>query len=257
MEPMNYTLGRGEIYFNKFKPGTQVGTGERYIGNTPEISLTNETENLDHYNSDRGVREKDASVVLQTNRSGSFTTDHISPENLALFFFGSTSALTQTAATSETEVLTNVQQGRFYQLGESPANPTGIRNLTSLEVTDSGSTTYELGTDYMVDMELGRIEILEGGGIDNDTDITVTYDADASTRELVLSGATPIEGSMRYISRNAAGEQLDYYWPWVKLSPNGDFALKGDEWQTIPFSVEVLRRAGYESLYISTRGKTV
>ena len=66
-----YVLGRGEIDFSRFRTGGQDPEGFRYIGNTPEFNLTIESENLDHFNSDRGVNEKDASIVLTTNRSGS------------------------------------------------------------------------------------------------------------------------------------------------------------------------------------------
>lgn len=254
-EQMNYTLGRGELYFNKFSEGTMTGIGERYFGNTPEINTTVESEMLDHFNSDRGVREKDASVVLQTNRTGTFTTDHISPENIALFYFGSSEVLTQVAAQDEEDTFNGVQQGLFYQLGESEANPTGARLVENVVVTDSDTpaTTFVLGQDYLVNSELGRIEILEGGDIANGTNIKVTYDTEASTREVVISGSTAVEGALRYVAQNPVGEQIDYFWPYVKISPNGDFALKSDEWQTIPFSIEVLRRPGYEAVYATKR----
>lgn len=255
MEPMNYTLGRGELHFNKFKPNTMVGIGERYFGNTPEVNQTVESETLDHYNSDRGVREKDASVVLQTNRTGSFVTDHISPANLALFFLGDSEVLTQTAATAETETFDEVQPGLFYQLGVSEANPTGVRNVENVVVTVN-SDTMTLGTDYLVNEELARIEILLGGGISNGDSVTVTYDTKAATREVIVSGSTPVEGSLRYIANNPIGDQIDYFWPWVKITPNGDFALKGDEWQSIPFNFEALRRPGYEAVYATKRAVT-
>ena len=255
MEQMNYTLGRGELYFNKFKTGTQTGIGERYFGNTPEVNTSVESENLDHFNSDRGVREKDASVVLQTNRTGNFMTDHISPENIALFYLGSVSALTVTAATGVTQTFAEVTPGFFYQLGESQANPTGARNVTNVIVKDAAApnTTYALGTDYMLNPELGRVEVLAGGGIAKGTDITVTYDEPAGTKEVIVSGSTAVEGSLRYVAQNPVGDQIDYFWPWVKITPNGDFALKGDEWQQIPFTIEILRRQGYEAVYATKR----
>lgn len=256
MEPMNYTLGRGELYFNKFKPGTQTGIGERYFGNTPEVNTNVESENLDHYNSDRGVREKDASVVLQTNRTGSFITDHISPENIALFYLGSVQALTVTSATAETDAFDDVKQGLFYQLGADATNPTGARKVSNVVVKDDATptaATYTLGDDYLVNLELGRLEVLAGGGIDDGTNLRITYDVAASTREQVVSGSAAVEGSLRYVAQNPVGEQIDYFWPWVKITPNGDFALKGDEWQQIPFSVEILRRQGYEAVYATKR----
>jgi hypothetical protein len=254
-ENMNYTLGRGRLFFNKFKPGTQSGIGERYFGNTPEVNTSVESENLDHYNSDRGVREKDASVVLETNRSGNFTTDHISLDNIALFYFGSTSVLTQVSATGETEDFEGVEPGLFYQLGVTAENPTGVSVVTNVVVKNKATpaTVYQLGTDYMVEQNTGRIEILVGGSIAKDTDITVTHDTAAATRQLVVSGSTAVEGSLRYVADNPVGDNIDYFWPYVKITPNGDFALKGDDWQTIPFSIEILRRAGYEAVYATHR----
>src|SRR5690242_11248499 len=92
----NYTLGRGKLYFAKFLTGTQNTNGERYIGNTPALGLKFDATMLDHYDSDQGIKEKDDSITLQVNREGSFTTDNVSPENLALLFFGSTDVLTVT-----------------------------------------------------------------------------------------------------------------------------------------------------------------
>jgi len=256
MEQMNYTLGRGELYFNKFKPGTMSGIGERYFGNTPEISTSIESETLDHFNSDRGVREKDDSVILETNRTMTFVTDHISPQNLALFYLGAVDALTVVGAMAEEETFEDVTPGLFYQLGVTQANPTGARLVSNVVVTDDDGdtpTTFVEGTDYAVNAELGRIEILEGGSISQGTNIVVTYDVAPSTREVVISGASAIEGSLRYVAQNPKGKQIDYFFPYVKISPNGDFALKGDEWQQIPFTVEILRRQGYEAIYATSR----
>ena len=41
--------------------------------------------------------------------------------------------------------------------------------------------------------------------------------------------------------------------PYVKISPNGDYALKGDEWQQIPFNIEILKKTGFEALYSDGR----
>ncbi|WP_206680500.1 phage tail tube protein [Neoaquamicrobium sediminum] len=219
----------------------------------PELSITVETENLDHYNSDRGVREKDESIALQTDRNGSFTTDNVDPENLALFFFGSTTALTDAGGTVEGEAIGPVEVGLTYQLGVSANNPAGVRNVSAVAVTDGDATTYVLDTDYALDAELGRITILAGGAITDEAALEADYTTEASTRERIVSGSQAIEGQLRYISYNPAGKQFDYLLPWVKITPNGDFALKGDEWQTIPFSVEVLKKGNMQAVYIDGR----
>lgn len=260
----NYTLGRGELWFARFKPGTQAPGGERYIGNTPEFSATIESENLDHFNSDRGINEKDASIVLNTNRSGSFITDNIDPINLANFFFGDTLGFTVVGATITDEPLADVEPGLTYQLGVTAGNPVGARALdihtpevagppvvpAKKVIVKSGATTYAEATDYDIDLDRGRLTIVAGGTIAAGADLLVSYKTKDSTRQRVISGTTPIEGTLRYIAYNPAGKQFDWFMPYVKLSPNGDYALKGDEWQQIPFNVEILKKSGLEAIYI-------
>lgn len=259
----NYTLGRGELHFAQFKPETQNPGGERYIGNTPEWNATIESENLDHYDSDHGIRELDESIVLQTNRNASFITDNISPENIAYFFFGSVTALAVTAQTVDDEVIEGVIQGLTYQLGMTEANPVGARlldvytpgvdptpDVNVIVEPAGGGTAYVEGTDYDINLTTGRLTIIAGGGIASATDIQVSYKTLASTRDRIISGSKPIEGALRYISFNPVGKQFDWYMPYVKLAPNGDYALKGDEWQQIPFSVQILKKAGLEAIYV-------
>lgn len=254
-ETMNYTLGRGEIHFAQFKTGTQVPGGERYFGNTPELSYTAEQENLDHYSSDRGVRVKDQSVLLQLDYSGAMTTDHISPENLAIFFLGESMVTTIAAATGETDTFTDVVQGYSYQLGTSDETPAGARQVSNVVVSDAGvpATVFVAGTDYVLDAELGRITILEGGGITDGLDLSVTFDIGAHSRKRIISRSNTIEGALRFIAKNPAGEQIDYFMPRVKITPNGDFAIKSDEWQTLPFTLEILKKGSLEAIYMDGR----
>ena len=137
-------------------------------------------------------------------------------------------------------------------------NPTGARmlsNVTAPVVTDADTpaTTYVAGTDYTIDLTLGRLTVVEGGGIPEDANLSVDYTTLASSRTRIISGSTPIVGALRYIAFNPAGQQLDWYMPYVKISPNGDYALKGDEWQQIPFNIEILKKTGFEALYIDGR----
>lgn len=258
-ETMNYTLGRGEIHFAQFKPTTQVPAGERYFGNTPELSFTAEQENLDHYSSDRGVRVKDQSVLLQLDYSGSLTTDHISPENLAIFFLGESMISTVTAATAQTSSYDGVMQGYSYQLGVSDATPSGARKVTNVVVKDDATptaATFVAGTDYVLDADLGRITVLEGAGIANGTNLVITFDIAAHSRKRIISRSNTIEGALRFIAKNPAGEQIDYFMPWVKITPNGDFAIKADEWQVLPFTLEILKKGSLEAIYMDGRPYT-
>jgi hypothetical protein len=371
MADQNYTLGRGEVHFSRFKPNTQNPSGFFYIGNTPEFNLTIESENLDHFSSDEGIREKDDSVPLEVNRTGSLITDSISPRNIALFFFGEESVVTTLSATDQEETIEGALKGHSYKLGQSSSAPAGLfgisefgfsvaaegatltkatgtlsfsgtgtdgdtitigditytlravpsdpydvdigasaagtagnlvaainagagagtayglntpahpevtavldtadvdvtareggTNGNAIGTTEDGSGTswgaatltgatgaaYVEGTDYTVDYDNGLLTILDEGSIVDNSDIDVVYSVAASTRDRVISGSQPVEGAMIYKARNPKGKNFNYYFPWVKITPNGDYALKGDEWQQIPFTIEALKPAGGDAI---------
>ncbi len=239
----NYTYGRYRIYFDPFLPGTKTRTGQRYFGNTPELNMTVESENLDHFDADNGVRVKDDSMLLELNRTGSFTTDHISPDNLAMFFLGSASTVTQASVTGQQYDINAVKKGRRYQIGLSASAPSGVRGITNVVVTSNpAGTTYVNGTDYTVNLQNGGLVILEGGAIAENSNIRVTYDVSATSYNRVVTAENgEIYGALFFESTNPKGEKLDFYIPYALVRPDGDFALKSDEWQTLSFSFEALK----------------
>lgn len=233
----NYTLGRGKLYFQK--------EGEsffRYFGDTNAISMTQESENLDHFSSDEGVRVKDASVTLQNDLSGQFTTENIDANNLALFFQGSAGDDTVGAATGINEDFTDVQLGTYVQLGVTPSRPEGVGNITNIVVVNAGDTLAS-GVDYDLDATTGMLYIRDDStDIDAGDDLDITYDTTAGTRSRVIDAGTEIRGCLRYVANNPRGTQRDKTWPKVKIAPSGDFQLKGDTWQALTFDFEVEKR---------------
>ena len=269
-ETQKYTLGRGEVYFNKFKPGTNIGEGERYLGNTPEYSLTNEVETLDHFNADRGLREKDESVLLEISSSGSMNCDNISGENVALFFLGNLLTKSSTSVTAQKEVFTNWKRGLTLQLGTTDATPTGVRKVSNVKVGKAeksatlnltgdisaipGVTIVDAAGNYEVDLELGRLYLEPTSTeINGDIKLVVQFDVAAQSREMVISSNDVVQGSLRFVSHNAKGENKDYFFPKVTLSPDGDYNLKGDDWQSMGFTFEALKLQGRERVYIDIR----
>lgn len=250
----NYTLGRGKIYFAAYLPGTETPGPQRYLGNTPEFTTTTETEELEHYDSDNGINDKDDSVTTQVNRTGSLTTDNINLDNVALSFLGEKSTFSQTSATALTDTVT-AALGRYYQLGKTNTNPAGARHVTNIVVT-KGVTPVALLNNIEVDLELGRIYIeSDAPGIVAGDVLTVTYDQEAYTQNRVISSANAVIGELFFEGTSEKGLRLDYMWPKAKLTPNGDFNLKsGDDWATIPLNVEFLKKAGLQAVYITDRG---
>lgn len=251
----NYTLGRGRLYFALFKPNTRVPMGERYLGNSPEVSFTSESQKLEHFDSDKGVRLKDASVLLQMDYSGKFSLDDIQYENLAMLFLGEMKTTTATAQTIAAESHLAVQKGYSYQLGQSTTNPVGNRNVKSVVVKDDKSTptTYVAGTDYVVDDVLGRITILVGGTIANGTNLLIAYSTDPYTLDGMISKGESVKGQLRFIADNPTGANIDYLLPYVEISPDGDYQLKGDSWQTMNFTMSILKNGDLEAVYANGR----
>lgn len=237
----NHVLGSGRIYFDQFKAGTTATTGERYLGNTPELSTSRSETMTDHYDADNGKRVKNLSVSASEDTNGSLTTDNISNENLALWFAGDKSVITQVVAADVAETFVGVKQGSWYQLGRTPTNVTGVRQATATLVK-VGATTVTQEGNYEIDVPRGRIQVLAGApDIAEDDDMIVTYDVAAVTRNIVVSKGDQIEGALRFVSNNQQGVNRDYYWPRVKLTSDGDMTLKGEDWQMLPFSMEMLR----------------
>lgn len=253
----NYTLGRGKLYFGQFRPGTQTPRGERYLGNSPDLSFNATQETLDHYYSDGGIREKDASVILQQDYAGAFVLDDINMANLAMFFLGEAMSVTTDTRTVTDEAFAGVEIGFSYQLGTSATEPTGVRQVSDVEVTGAASSVLVAGKDYVVDEQLARITILAGGDVEDGDDITVDYTVDASTRDRVISKGQTIEGQLRYVSANPAGKDVDYFMASVKITPNGDLSLKGDDWQQVPMNIEILRKGDLAAIYAEGRPYTI
>lgn len=251
----DYTIGRGKLYFDKFIPGTTTPTGERYLGNSPAVNVTSTYQDLPHYMSDYKVREMDDNFTLQTDRAGTFTLDNASIENLGLMFGSDAVPETGAAATASAETITGVKLGYYYQLGMDTATPDGVTNVSNV-VVEVGATPAVEGTDYTVDEVNGRIYILETAtAINDDDDLDVTYDVAASDTVLVIEEGEQIEGSLRFIADNPKGNNKNYWWPYVRLQPTGDFALKGEQWQLMNFQFAVLTpKDGKKRVYVRDVG---
>lgn len=240
--PGNYVLGRGKLFFAEKKANGTLG-GERFIGNVTAFNLSITAESAKHYDMTGGVKEQNRDVPVSTDRSATFTTDEVSPANLALMFLGSASAVSVGSAAGQSETFNAVEQGLTYQVGISTANPAGIQKIASV-VVKVGSTAKTLGTDYTVDTDTGRVYIVPGGTITDGANITVEYDRLASTQTRTVSASTVKEGAMRFMADNPEGVDTDYYMPDVKVYPNGDFAVLTDtDWSNQQFNVGIQRPA--------------
>ena len=280
----NYVLGRGKIHLARVHGDAKQPGQFRYVGNTPEFNLTAETEDLEHTNPDRGINEVDARVQLSVTRTGSLIMDDIQPENLSLFFFGARQSGARAAdAVDQTEVFSGARLSEILEkddenteivIGIRPDDPTGARSIDAANITLAGENSAAnpvavmLAEDVdweVVDALRGTIRLISTGktftaaGDAVLSEITITYRRAAITADdnlVITSGNTAFEGALRFVEDNPEGDDNEWFLPLVTLSPNGDLALKGEEWRQIPLSIAVQKPAGsVEAIYLN--GKLV
>lgn len=167
----------------------------------------------------------------------------VTPANITV------SGATLAGGTDATETVADVERGRWYQLGVTADLPQGVRRIGSVTITGISADSFT------IDADAGRIYINEDATdiVDGD-DLEVNYGVKAGVDDIVIARSDTIEGEMTFIANNAAGANDDYFWPYVKLTPDGDFSLKGDEWMTVTFNFEILKRDSLvERQYITRR----
>lgn len=244
----DYVIGKGRVFFDKMLPGTKTLTGERFLGNAPELNDSQDNETLDHFSSTEGLNERDESIIIEQNQNISLTVDNINLENVALWYGGNVETETVAGSTSSSDKIV-LRRGYSYQLGTSADTPSGVRKVTNVTLStpaanpEDPGVTVDIEGNVEVDLELGRIYVeLDAPDIDDETEVTINYDVEAQVRKTIIGKGEMIYGALRFISNNPHGPQKDQFYPYVKLTANGDYSLINTEWQQMSFNVEVLKR---------------
>ncbi len=258
MAALNIVLGAGRVYFDEYDAAGNL-TGERYLAETPDFSLTVESDKLEEYSSDGPTAEKLLDITKSVNRKAACTVKDINGENLAMFVMGDLGSLTTTAQPVVADPINDgnaVKGGRWYQLGVDAAHPAGLRGLTNVAIKD-GSTTLVLDTDYNLDAETGRIFVISGAGADGKI-ITADFNTTAVSWENITANDLGAKrGALRWVADNTAGENRDAYFPDTVMSPSGDFQWKSrDTVQSLGFEIGIQKPAdGRAAMYINGRPK--
>lgn len=267
----NYVLANGRIEFNLFPVENGVeqkakAKGFRYFGASTELNLTQENETLEHKSTECGFNVTDEEIITSSSLTGSFTLDNISTENLALFFAGEVSNQVQFQSEDRKEVI-KLYPSFGYRLGVDVYNPNGVFDATVTKIElfadeesaksgNSPTDTLVVDIDYEFEPEMAYLMI---GDRDTTKKVSVdgtwavvSYDLKDSKRDVVISKNQSIVGSLLFRGCNAKGENRQYFLPKVRLSANGDFALKGgEEWSTLGFNLTALQEDGSAMLYIN------
>ncbi len=214
------------------------------------MTVTVETEELEHFSNRAGLKVLDASVVLQQQVSVALTLTELNKDNVGLFMAGDVLNVAQTTAgvVGDVNLITGTPAGgKWYDLYTTAApttypDPVGARayRLTAVVVTSAdGMTTYVIDVDYKMDLEQGRIFIIhvdDSGTIPDATDIDVDFTyATVTIREVQSLKKSTVKGALKFISVNAnnSSKEREYQFHDVTLRAEGDLALLSDEFATL------------------------
>lgn len=235
-EKKNYTIGKGKLLIK-----LSGELGYRELGNVSEFKVNSEAEVLEHFNSEGGLKTKDADIPIGNKASFSFVADELKIENLQLFFMSITPVeVVQALGTASEQVVTAVHD-RFIPMGKN--------KVSSVVVKDSaGTTTYVLNTDYKLNTEEGLFMALSTGAIEAAESLKVDYSYAAETRtKISVATKTSQEGDIMFIGDPPHGQK----WTgkgYGTIIPAGEVSWIGDEVAKLSFKGEFLQNANYAGL---------
>ncbi len=138
----------GKIYFDLFNAALEK-TGERYLGLTPGFTISIASDKIQSYSAENGLQELDDETLVKITRTGKLTVRQISMENLGMFLAGQASTASQASGSVTNEAI-DVLADRYYQLGTTVANPSGVRSVSAVTLTTATVSAAATSTAYAV-----------------------------------------------------------------------------------------------------------
>jgi hypothetical protein len=233
-----YFSGQGALLLAEKDPTTGEPTGFVPVGNVSALTIGIETTTFEHKESCSGVRGIDLEIVQEVNATAAFTMESLSKENLALALYGSSAAVA--AGTASDELIT-LYHDKWMPLANINLDP----GTLVLGDDATPTTTYTLGTDYLLNEAAGSIMALSTGAI---TDAQVCYaDYDYLGHDAVQgleSGSPPIRWA-RFEGLNTADTDKPLVVDIFKLSvqPLAELALISDEISQMEIEAKALSDA--------------
>lgn len=235
----DYRIGRGTLYAAPLDAVTGRPHEYRDLGNVSDFVLTLSTDKQEHSSSRSGLKVVDKSVVINQKLTLKITLDELNFDNLALFFSGSTSATVANASAITSQAHSFYGKGRWYDVMDASGN----RAYDCATITVA---TMTLGTDFTVDLKMGRIFVLSTsagawGSSASPVSLNVTTTLsgqDTTLDEVKALTQSSISLALKFISQNPVNgdNQEEYQFHQVTLSADGDLSLIGDDFSNVTLS---------------------
>jgi hypothetical protein len=240
-EEAELVLGRGEVFF-EHAPSGATGEGEVYFGNTPSFQITRSVERMESYRSYLGQKHQFRGRVISERVEIRLATDNMAWDNIALWFGGNDTISTAGDEFIPFEDTFVAKRGRFYQIGMTNS-PAGFYYIDRIVVTMGGETLVA-GLHYEFERDVGRIQILTSApvAVEGQTISVKSWKRQGKVKYLAVEGKETY-GALRYIAQNPYGVRTDYWFPKVRIAPQGALEMKGDEFQQMLFNVTAIRKS--------------
>ena len=140
------------------------------------------------------------------------------------------------------------------QLGVTNDRPEGLHDIEEgLVITsnaaDNSDSVIDAG-DYRLNAMAGIIEFIKDPGANA---LHAFYKTTAKKRNRVIPGSAAVRGALKFVQDNAYGINRVYTFPLVEMRGNGDIALIGDEWQTVPMTFTATKHpSAAEVMYVDS-----
>jgi hypothetical protein len=229
----DYVVGKGRLYF--VPSGATQG---QEIGDCDAMSISQDNTVLERFSNQYGARTKTDSRITQQNAGISFTMLQATARNLALMMMSDKNTLTQSLGTTQLGTLSGLQVGDVIDTGKLNIN---VQSFTDLL---TALNPWVADTNYKLDSASGLVKVLALPSADTTASLKINYPAITAATHQLLAGLgqnSDLRGKLVYIALDASSVPIEKYtFPIVKLSPDGDVNLLGDEYRTVQIKGEII-----------------
>lgn len=186
-------LGGGDLYINRFDPTTGLKLGRAGPFECSKFEVKANTELKEQVSKGRSTYgQVIESVAIQKPADLSVTLSEMDKDGLTLALLGSQVVINQGSGTITDEAIT-AKLDKWVSLSKQNFATAGF----SVKHT-SGTPTYVLGTDYLVNYRLGMVKVLSTGAILEGASIKVSGSYNAITGTSI-SGATQAQVRAEFV----------------------------------------------------------
>lgn len=245
----DYVLGAGYVRFAPESSSTTEGTAYVYLGQTSGFSIGGNAEIITADSYDTPVAEELVRIVKKVTRESAITLRDIDEYNLSLFVMGSSSAVTQATGSGTTAI--TMSKGKYFKVGGDDVQDISIATGGVHQGTVSGSSIAASGgKNWEYDADYGVIYFPTGTAATTGA-ITVAYSKVASSWNKVVTGTTPVYGSLEFIADNTVGPNRRVKISRCVLAPNGQLEFKSrDNFMECSMTIGILSRGSTPQVQI-------